>query len=261
MMRSHLLVGAALAVVVAAAGCVTTQPEASRYVASFDFAPAAEASPGSAGLTFAVVRPACVTSVPLFGTFSEKMGQDLFEVLAARGFNVRGPFATYDQLTYPDKKGSDLLLMPKLTVTLDTSRLTWKEQVSGGDIARALLGDGRKRYKAEGEAVLGGRINLVVAESLSRERMWVKSVDIAPVAVRVETTGDYYTIFDRNQTGVADGEAAMLLQREPNLYNDVARALEGQYRAVLQSVYNYLDPDEMQAVNRQAEEIRKRKVY
>jgi hypothetical protein len=260
-MRTKKLLFPTLVLGILTACVTTTQPEVQRYVPTFDFAPSAQAQPGSAHITFAVIKPRFVSNIALFQSFAEKMGQDFYEVVSARGFGVRGPFATYDQMTYPDKKGSDLLLMPELTVRLDTSRLTWKEQVNGGDFTRALLGDKRTRYKAEGQVILGGRINLVVAESLSTERMWTKSVEIAPIEITLQTTGNYFTMFNRNDTAVGDSEAAMLLNNEPQLYSDVAKALEAQYKIILTAVYNYLDPEEMRMVNKQADEIRKRKVY
>lgn len=215
-----------------------------RYTPTFDYTPPGETKPAAANVTFAVVN-AHYPGVALFEQFGKNMSQDFFEILTARGYTVRGPFRAYDDITFPDKKGSDLILIPELQLSEDLSGIRWDQSFGA-----ALLG--QSGYTGEGHLVVSGRVNLIVAESLSREKMWTKSVDIPPLTVPVEETVMY------TAPGVP---MHALIEGNPGIYNGVARALETQYKEILQRAYQYLDPDEMQIVKKQAQEIRAKKVY
>src|SRR6185503_16878903 len=125
----------------------------------------------------------------------------------------------------------------------DTSNLRWEPS-----FAAAMFG--KSAYTGEGNLILTGRINLVVAESLSHEKMWTKSVDIPPLTVRVEETASY---------SIPNVPIQQLIESEPSVYNPVAKALEMQYKSILDRANQYLDPDEMQIVKKQAQEIRSKR--
>lgn len=224
-------------------GCMSVG--AQRYTPTFDYSPPEGAKPAAANVTFAVVDTNYPQLIPAFQLFGRNMSQDFFEILTARGYTVRGPFRTYDEITYTDKKGSDLVLIPDLQISGDASNLRWSPSFGA-----ALLG--QSGYTGEGQLVINGRVTLVVAESLSHEKMWTKSVDLPPLTVQVDETRMY------KQPGIP---VEMLLQSENGLYNDIAKALETEYKGILERAYAYLDPDEMQIVKRQAQEIRAKKVY
>lgn len=224
-------------------GCMSTGVQ--RYAPSFDYAPPKEAKPATANVTFAVVNASYPEPIPLFQQFGQNISQDFFEILTARGYTVRGPFRNYDDITFPDKKGSDLILMPELQIHGDASGLKWTQSLGA-----ALLGG--TGFTGEGNLVISGRVNLVLAESLSHEKMWTKSVDIPPLTVHIEETRMYTS---------PNVPVPILLEREDTVYNDVAKALETQYKVILDRSYQYLDPDEIQIVKKQAQEIRNKKVY
>jgi len=210
----------------------------------FDYRPVSEAQPSAAEVTFAVVGASFPRTIDLFRRFGENMKADFFEMLSARGYGVRGPFGSYDEVTFPDKKGSDLLLEPEVHLDGDDSGMEWTQS-----FGVALLGG--TAFKGKGTLVIQGRVNLVVSESLSHERMWTKSVEITPITVSVAATDLYASPIP----------VQLLLEKEAAIYRDVAQALEVQYKAVLERSYQYLDPEEMRLVKKQAAEIRAKKVY
>lgn len=226
------------------AGCATTATQ--RYTPRFDYSPPKQAKPAAANITFAVVNASYPDRLPLFKEFSENMSKDFFEILTARGFTVRGPFHTYDDITFPDKKGSDLILIPDLQINPDATNVKWEQS-----LVSALL-PGPPRFTGSGTVTITGRVNLVIAESLSREKMWTKSVDLPPVRVPIEETQSY---------SMPGANMQLLIENESTIYNGVAKALEAQYKAILDRAYAYLDPDEIQLVKKQAQEIRAKKVY
>lgn len=230
-------------VIVPLIGCVSSSVQ--RYSPVFDYSPVKDKRPGAANVTFAVVGANYPKLISVFEEFGRNMSDDFVEILNARGYTVRGPFHTYDDMTFPDKKGSDLALIPEIELSGDASGLRWDQSFGA-----ALFG--QAGFTGSGSLVIRGRVNLVVAESLSREKMWTKSVDIPPMTVNIDETRMY---------GSAGVPADVLLQNEPSIYNDVAKTLEAQYKAILDRAYQYLDPEEMLIVKKQATEIRNKKVY
>lgn len=234
-------------------GCVTTDSPPPRYTPSFDYSPQSQSPPASAGVTFAVVSPRFPQSARLFRLFADNMASDFQEVLTALGFTTRGPFRSYDEMTYPDKEGSDLLLIPEVDFEPDLSQVRWSAPPPGLSILlTASTGNNNSLQKASGEMIITGHLNLVVSESLTGERMWTKSVSTVPITVPVDTRAYY---------DPADTTFLTLVENEATIYNSLARALEKFYTEVLHKSYTYLDPREMVLVSKKAREVRERKVY
>lgn len=241
-----------------AAGCVAPAagPTKPRVAPTFDYTPAANAEPMSANITFAVVGSHFETPVPLFERFSSNMARDFAEILTSRGFTIRGPFATYDEMTFPDKENSNLVLSAAVDFTPDTSGLETVELATLAGVVDAVLGGGRTtsdgRYKVQGTVRLEGRVTLVVAESLTNEKMWTKSVDIEPITVALNGERVFAAV---------PSHLAEVLEHENQFYTDLGRALAGRYVEIMERTHAYLDPREMALVDRQADSLRDRKRY
>ncbi|MEO8602612.1 MAG: hypothetical protein ABI629_08555 [bacterium] len=212
----------------------------------FEFTPPTTAAPNSAGVTFALVNARFSqnepwTSVPPFNSFSQSLSSDFQEILAAKGFTVRGPFATYDEMTFPDKKGSDLVLQPDLGVELS----------SNPTLSSVILGK-----QLEADIFVRGKVTLSVRESLTGERMWLKNIDLQPETVHCE--GKFYA--NDATVPVADGAPAALLA-VPACAVLMGPVLERYYAAVMDAAWRYLEPEEMVIVKKQAQDIKSRKVY
>jgi len=220
------------------AGCaVHVEPEPPRAIITFDYSPP-EMVPGSANLTFAVVGAEVVggrrgTPIPLFKTFTSNMTKDFAEILTARGFSVKGPFQDYDIMTYTDKEGTDLILTAEVEFSSDTS------QLRSSSIGRV-----------SGSIIVSCHVNLVAYESLTRNRLWTKSVAITPITVELISRNVY-------PNGAFLGT---LLRNENKFHNDIGRALEGQYTEVLNRIYGYIDPEGMSIVGEAAKKLRKQKI-
>lgn len=242
-----------------AAGCVapTTTMSAQRIAPTFDYTPATYAEPMSASVTFAVVGSRFERPVPLFERFSSNMARDFAEILTARGYTIRGPFRTYDEMTFPDKENSNLVLSATVDFTSDTSGLEVVELATLGGAIDAVLGtSGRttsdKRYNVKGTVRVEGRVTLEVAESVTNEKMWTKSVDIEPIDM---------TFNGEHVFGAAPSDLAEVLKYENRFYTDLGRALADRYVEIMERTHAYLDPREMALVDRQADGLRERKRY
>jgi len=228
-------------------GCATkaTREEEKAYVPSFHFTPASSAPAASAEVTFAVVNASYSENQPWttiwpFSDFSKNMALDFQQILSARGFTVKGPFGSYDELTFPDKKGSDLVLQLTLEVRLDIIN----------PVARKHIGIwSPDSYSINGQAAIGGRVTLSLMESLSKERMWFKSIEIPREVVSFEGEKEY------------PAPPSGIDLSDPGIAKSLGPKLEALYTKVMQASWNYLDPGEMQLVKKQADEIKKKKVY
>ena len=211
-----------LGVCIVLAGCaVQVEPEPLRAIITFDYSPP-EAMPGSANLTFAVVGAEIVggkygTPIPLFKTFASNMTKDFGEILTARGFSVKGPFEEYDRMTYSDKEGSDLVLTAEVDFSSDTTQIRYSP-----------IG------RLNGTIIVSCHINLVAYESLTKNRLWTKSVAITPLTVELISRKAYPN----------GANLATLLVNENKFYTDVGRALERQYTEIMNRIYGYIDPEE-----------------
>ena len=236
---TSILSGLALVFIVGC-GSPETVP---RYTPSFEYTPPKESKQGAADVTFAIVGARYPTSIPLFQRFGQSVSRDFLGILTARGYTVKGPFATHDEMTFPDKKGSDLVLIPELQINRNAS-IKWSQGFGAAVMGAVSL-------QGEGDIVITGRVDLVVAESLSKEKMWTKSINIPPITIHVVTTKTYSRPLSADELVINEGM----------VYDDVAKALDAQYKAILEKSYQYLDPEEMRIVKKQAQEIRSKKVY
>lgn len=223
---------------VALIGCaIHVEPEPSRAIITFDYSPP-ETMPGSANLTFAVVGAEIVggkrgTPIPLFKTFASNMTKDFSEILTARGFSVKGPFQNYDIMTYSDKEGTDLILTAEVEFSSDTT------QLRSSSIGRV-----------SGSIIVSCHANLVAYESLTRNRLWTKSVAITPITVELISRNAYPN----------GASLRALLVNENKFHNDVGRALEGQYTEIMNRIYGYIEPEGMAIVGEAAQNLRKQKI-
>lgn len=261
-----------------------------RETITFDYTPSAEAAPGSADVTFAVVGARFVTPtqqgvtqsllqgpMPLFENFASTMTKDFMEVLNARGFGVTGPFESYDKIMHPVKEASDLLL---------TAEVKFIAEMSGVQIEKQFRVFSSTRYYAlRGSATVKCDVTLVLSECLTNEPMWTKSIAIEPFMVALDSSSTAYSNhelaalaskYGQIQQGPLMGGISpevfatqvfprcpigVFLEKDNRFHANLGRALEAQYRRILDQIHTYLDPREMAIVKNQSMELRKRKVY
>jgi hypothetical protein len=249
--------------VLAAAGtltaCATKTARVTVYQPSFDFTPPSTAPAGDAGVTIALVAtqypgqeaPAAPTvyahsqQIPatvLWGLLAPElpnsMARDFEEALVARGFTLKGPYDSYEEMVYSDKRDTDLVLIPELDITLIVTDFSVKQNFK-------LISD--NTYSIErGVAQLRGRVNLNAYESMTFTKLWLKSLDVPETSIEFDGNVEY----PAQPLGIDP-------IREVSFRTAVAQALEEEmYSRVLQTAWDYLDPQEMQVLKQQAEEIR-----
>ena len=241
----HICIISMVCVIIGA--CASTKVEETRAVLNFDYTPP-EVTSGSTDITFAAVGsefevPFGEKAVPMFQRFIRNMAADFGEIITARGYTMRGPFQTYDELTFVDKDASNLILTADVEFNTDHSAMF----VSPATV----LGMKTPYFKAKGPLVVACRISLVISESLTNEKMWTKSVNITPITLDINSSGYTSSIITLVDIVTLDNK----------VYSELGKQLEALYQEVMNRTYGYLDPREMALITKKAAELRKRKTF
>ncbi|MCY4199424.1 MAG: hypothetical protein OXF31_06330 [Gammaproteobacteria bacterium] len=262
--RKTIMASAAAAALLAIVGCETTAPAPAvpRIAPDFDYTPV-EVATGDVDITLAVVGSSVETTVPVFKDFAKNMAQDFLELLSAIGYRTRGPYVSYDEMTFPDKEASDLILSADYDFDHDTLSLTATEAPTLASAIRDLgviLGTRSSASSStprnctySGPITVASRVTLVLYESLSRERMWTKSLNLEPIEATLEGTYAFPC--------EAPPSLAQILVEEDQFYTDLGKQMEAQYQDALRTTHAHLDPREVARISKQADPLRERKRY
>lgn len=238
-------------------GCETIpaseQQEVAKYSANLSYTPASQAAPGSGGVTFAIANFSCIPSnvpselwmqelvwmknvnngkllwflFPQFDNLIKASKDDLSKILMAKGFSIRGPFDSYDLIPYSDKKAIDLYLIPTLELSFAQNEEKWTEKVY-----------------SSGNVVVNGKITLELREIVTRELMWTKSIPLTefefPYRIRAP-----YKVNDKFNF----------------IMNEAVKGIELQYPNLMSTIFKLIDPEEMNVIKKQCQELKSKKGF
>jgi hypothetical protein len=145
-------------------------------------------------------------------------------------------------MLFPDKQGTDLVLIPELDLKVNFDNLQRKKELFSGKI------------KFKGTAVVSGRVNLSLGESLSNERMWVKSIEVPGMNVKFEMK-------KWMDADVGPDEVRSAIWRDPAFTSAIGPVLDSVYNRILQTSWSYLEPAEVGQVKQQSLAVRQRKSF
>ena len=99
-------------------------------VPDFAFSPPSPVAPGSAGINIAMIEPTysgnfIYARKSPFKQFRDNMGKDFEQILTARGYILKGPYETYDLMTYSDKNECELGLDIEINVEIIETSGGW----------------------------------------------------------------------------------------------------------------------------------------
>lgn len=248
----NVLSAIVLFVALAGAGASGTTKQIPLKVPSFSWTPSKNILEKN-GLTFAVVAPTYKQveiidnwgygRIEPFKSFSNSMVADMEELLTARGYNIRGPFATRDEMVYADKQACDLAIIIDIEPTLQNTsgNGAWKR--------RGVCEDKTQGYAFDGVLTLFGKINLTAVEPISGEKIWAKSVEI-PISETPQI---------KSIQSICGGENLIyLIYRNPSLSNPVTELLQTAYGDILDKIWNHLDPNEFARDMQRIKELKKK---
>lgn len=249
-------------------------PAPQAYQPNFKFKPVTAAD--KVDVTVGVIEPVYSTTRALeYHKLYEKdktlkdmlsaLNASFAEILVAKGFNTKGPFISLNEMTFPDKKGSDLLFYPEFDfqVAVETTNrrpaadaAKPKAEDDGGLFGGLIKVSEAKPNAAapaapvpmtcDGTVAVSGNIVFIVQEPLSGERMWVKRLDVSGAS-------QSFPVKDCN---AQPGDV-----RPREVEDAWAKAHEIVYQTSMAALDKYINGEEFQQFKRQAQELRDKKAY
>ena len=225
--------------------CATSQPPPSKYRARFDFIPAKRNNPNSAGVTIALINPVFGSkdhtefSTAPYSRFIKNMANDFEEMLIAKGFSLRGPFNSRDEMVYGDKKNSNFALEVKVSLENEGS-LTLERTAAW---AKSLNKNAPDYHKVSGSFEHVGSLILEITDPFSGEKFWKKTVSLPRKIINCQG----YEVF-RGKPTLSEA------LKDVGVYNPIAKALEQYYTDALQTASRHISIEEMKMV---AKEVKK----
>ena len=228
---------------------VSCAPSVPRAIITFDYAPAANASLGSADITLAYINIQSKVPGSMFKDFSGNLTNDVGEMLTARGFNVKGPFSSYREMTDADKAGNDLILVVDVEFSPDITQIQWHSSgfsaiTEGGEVVTT-------RYNILGPVTFNASVNLTVVNSLTTEILQTKKVPFSPITSefqygtfrgRYEYEPRFIQNLMRNKSAHL-GVFADFLEKDNEFHATFGNAFSKQYPKIMRSIYDYLNPE------------------
>lgn len=216
-----------------------------RVPARFDFAPPSRSSAGATNLTIALVRPRFVGANPEyyvspFNDMASSMANDFEELLSAKGFTMRGPFGSRDEMVYNDKINSSLAFEVAIDLQPQYNR-KYRYNPGFGVIQAA-------HYKMTGEIILGGNLIITASSPQYGEKIWKKNIALD------RSTFTYAGALKWNAVPSMADE----LTQDNEVYNLLSRELEKYYSKALNLAWQQIDAEEMKTVAEQARKADKK---
>ena len=219
---------------------------------NYDFVPPSTAEE-KVGISMILLNPNYASgfeaeSQEMYVDFIDNMGVDFEEMLIAKGYSLRGPYNTYDEIVYSDKSETDLMLSTEIDFSYEWSpgALKTKRLVGYGGSVTGYY------YQIDGTLELTGKINLVIKESLTQEKLWVKSIPLDKKSLLIQTAR--YKV-------ASDAEGRQAVVSDAQYKNVMYDALNDYYQKSLTMAWKHLEPEELKPLKKQVEELREKKGY
>jgi hypothetical protein len=218
----------------------------------FDFSPKTRASIASAGLTVAMIHPNFIGKnaeylISPFNDMSKSMGNDFEELLSAKGFTMRGPFRSRDEMVYSDKMSSDIAVEIGIDLDLIDQQSIAKTHSSYGSIMQSNID---YSYTVRGNITLSGNLVITVSSPKRSEKIWKKNISLDPSLFDY----DGNVVWNSRNPSIADQ-----LKEDGRFYNTMARELEKFYTQAMELAWQQIDVTEMKSVAVEAKKADNRK--
>lgn len=233
-----------LAVLTYIASTSNAVPIETRKAFTFDYTPKSFAKAGSANFLLAFTAPKFKHSnynflggLDLYSKIQSSFQADIEEMLIAKGFNIKGTYATYDEMVFNDKKDVQLLFSVEIVPSITNISGGW---VKGQNSSNQTI------WAYSGVITLGRKITISGVEPLTNEKVFVKSVTIPNVEyIQLDSKGYYVDMMNAAKT----------------LYNPMGEAYLQIYDNIIDKINAQFDPQEMLSLKKEIRELKAKKGY
>lgn len=230
----------------------TTQTQ--RIPAKFDFSPPSRVSVGTTGITIAIVKPKYVGTnaeyfTPPFNEMAASMGNDFEELLTAKGFTMRGPFGSRDEMVYNDKVNSSFVMEIGIELNPQYNRkYRPRTKMNWGSMVNASASTTTTTFTMTGEITLAGNLVINAKSAQYGELIWKKNIALEPASF----------VYAGSETWRQIPTMADELRNDNVVYNTLSTELEKFYDKALTLAWQQIDPEEMKTVADQAKKADKK---
>jgi hypothetical protein len=175
------------------------------------------------------------------------MGNDFEELLAAKGFTMRGPFNSLDEMVFNDKVNSSFII--EISIDL-IPQIQYSNATRQAGVGSSIIFGGSPYtiYTGNGTAAFGGNLVLTALSPQYGEKIWKKSIALEQSSFAFKGSKEFYSA----------PSMAVLLKEDNLVYNTVLSELEKIYNKTLDLVWRQIDPNEMKIVADQAKKADKK---
>lgn len=243
MIQKHVISLAILAVAGATFIGSSTQKQVAFQTAQYSWTPKETATKQNK-ITIGLVNPHYAENdlalYEPFRTFSKSLGADMEELITARGYTIRGPFKSWDEMVYSDKEACHIAIRIEVSPVFRV--------VEGGFVTSGRCQDGSTGYKLRDAVIsISGKINLTAFEPITGEKVWAKSVEIPLNQTSRITSNGYCT-----------KNIMLFIRDDAQVQNPIITLLQDGYGDILNKIDNHLDPSEFERLLPTINELKKK---
>lgn len=168
---------------------------------------------------------------------------DLDYILLQKGIRVLGTFKNLDEMTFDQKKRAVYAFTPTITISVSED----KTPTSG------------MAYSENGTFTVTGYITLLLRDTMTGEKLWIKRLDADPVRKPYVFTAKF-----RQPYGAASDVDLLLksgVSEQDTSDKALVAALSEFYSALGKKLWNHIDPEEWEKYLGQVADIRKGKRF
>jgi hypothetical protein len=158
---------------------------------------------------------------------------DLEKIIVAKGFAIAGTYQSFDDMTFSQKDGASLALIPQISLNIATDR--------------GLFG-------TPSVATVSGSVVLQLLEPLSKEKVWIKRIELPPTTMNVSMAP---LILQNGMMATdADGTPQFGLTR-----NSATALLNAFYASAFDKIWAHVDTREIALLKRDADKLKAKSTY
>ncbi len=218
-----------------------------RYSPKYSYEPPKRDSVASANVTIALMKPIFLlgdyngNNEEPYTKFSSKMVNDIEALLSAKGYKVRGPFSSRDEMVFNDKQNSDFTLEISIDYNAEVQR-NWKSYYS-------IIGSYFTYGVKNGNVNITASVIMTAKSNFTGEKLWKKNLDLG--AKSFSYTGSV-------RWDTEDLTFRRELTEDNNFWNPYTKELEIVYGEALTKLWNQFDVNEMKSIANEAKKEKER---
>jgi hypothetical protein len=210
-----------------------------KYVPKFSYSPPERSAVASTGITIALLAPIFLDKeISQAGNpwsdLAKSMANDVEELLTAKGFKVRGPFNSVDEMVFTDKENSDFVVQIFIDMEITNDR-KWKSKYN-------VLSESVSYKVEKGNVNANTKLILTAISCFTSEKLWKKNLDLPQHNFTYSGTVKW----DGYPTSVVE------MALDNSLFNPVSKYLEEIYPQYFEILFNQFDKDEMANLAKEA---------